>query len=424
VNSFKKLPPVVLVVLLMFINLDNRVLFGDIPVIAHIDEAPVHAIVSPVMFGFKDSQFQDEQGNSEMPIRRTVKLANPKKSVTLLIEGLLQSKTSSAKHANVGQFWVNFRCSRLESGESLRGPLASTTPIRPGLILHVIGAGNKLIRAISISDLMDGKQVEGATLIKTSFRQARLMFKVECESNIEVLDFDTSNVDRKFLGLLRAHVMCEPNTPFSVVFEDYGPDGKYESPVRTLQYPVGTYVTLSNTRPADVSTTNFRWHGQFLIPIGIRLKNPKSAMTNRWIRGLTPEKEVTATVRGLFIFSGFSVEGYQGVAEVGGGGGGQDFQFRFDHLRRYRPPIYPNTTTFFDSGVKIHWADNDYQVKCADGSWKSKLSSADDLRMDHTYRLKFSARRGSTGVAFEVYDGGTLAKTWDNAGGLFITVDK
>lgn len=148
-------------------------------------------------------------------------------------------------------------------------------------------------------------------------------------------------------------------------------------------------------------------------------------MTCRWIKGLASKKEVNATVRGAFVFSGFSIEGNRGESHVGGGGGGQDFQFRFDHLRSHRPPIYPNRSSVFDASLKIHWADNEqYFVQSMDGSWKPHLESLADFQLDHVYRVKFAPKAGSTEVAFEVIDGGTLERTWDNVGELFITIEK
>lgn len=231
------------------------------PVIARIGDTAVHAIVNPVMFGFADTRFKDSMGNEEMAIRRKVKLAQPKRKLTLLVEGILQAKDPSGRHANPGQTWTGLRCSYIKSEEARRGPLAIALPIpSPGLQLNVLGlAGNKF--TISIADLMAGKQIDKARLIKSSSRQARLMFTVESTTDIAALEFDTTGLDPTFLGLLRAHVMCEPETTVSVVFEDYGPEGDYESAVRTLSRPAMTYVELSNTCPSAIERETYRWHG-------------------------------------------------------------------------------------------------------------------------------------------------------------------
>lgn len=389
--------------------------------IATIDGVPVHAIVSPVTLGSKSSNFKDAKEHDEFPIRQKVRLKSPSKKFRILLEGVLVSKRadkSSQKYINVLQGWTGFKCSeRKPDGSSLtaeRGPLASTHELKQSIVLRLISDGGSS-QDVELASLLEAERSGPCTKLMYSFRQSRLYLLVESEQPIRELRFDTQHLDRDYLGFLRVHLVECDDTEFKIRFEEYGePNDEYLETKITKVLPIGAYLALEDD-------SHFPFPGDFFVPVGIQLVAGDKAVTQRTLGDLIKGKELKAKVQGLFIFSGFSIPGNPGEKEVGGGGGEQDFQFRFDHVREKRPPIYPNDSgIWFDCRVIMHGTDDGYMVKDASGTWMKSLENLKDLSADHTYEIKF-VPNGSA-VQFEVGDGGVLSKTWDNVGAFFVTL--
>ena len=141
-------------------------------------------------------------------------------------------------------------------------------------------------------------------------------------------------------------------------------------------------------------------------------------MTNRTLTNLPAGKTIKARVCGLFIYSGYSIEG----KNLGGGGGAQDLQYRFDHVRHGRPAVYPVSTMFFKAQLRLHGTDEGYLIKSkSTNKWKENLSELEDIDPRHEYEIFFKVPDDGT-VHFEVNDGGSLQSTWDNSGAFVLTL--
>lgn len=390
----------------------------------------IHAIVSPVMFGFENDNFTDKAGRNEFPIRTTVQLKEPRKKLRILVNGVLFSPAHDDRHADAVYKWKGYKCATLYEetgffgGKSLKvrpGPLANMVPHEPPFKILVTYEGSMGLKRYPVPTI-DKPDQEELHLIHYSFRANRLYFKIEAEQNVTHVGFDASALDSEYCGMLRVHVFDD--TPvrddkgngYRVRFEEYGLDPDFQNAYDTKTPPLCRSVRL-------LPEKDFPWPGDFLFPVGITLTPEAKDFTRRTLTGLTQGKETKATVQGLFIFSGFSVPGNPKPPKhmFGGGGGLQDPGFRFDHLRPRRPAIYPVATTWFNSEMKIYRASTTYRIRGdSSNEWVKSLSDPYDINRLHSYEVKFVPE--GTSVSFEVRDGGQLSKTWDNSGAFFVTV--
>lgn len=399
--------------------------------VARVIDEPIHAIVS------SSSNSNQASSAGESPVRQEVTLQKSTRDLLIVVSGIVVSPTQPWPYADPHYSWTGRKCSRFENGSWEHG--CSLTSAIPG---NRVGheRGVQLIvadssGAVRTFDLVD-RQIPDA-LNWYSFRQSRVVRRLQTDRDIKTVTFDTSDLDDRFVGCFRVQMFDGSGSQNMIDMEEYG----------AMPTPDVTTKESRNHGPeldlgfAEAERISPRHIGDFLLPVGISAvadSTPFTGTTNRTLKldGYEPGDTVRLRVSGVFMFSSYDPVGGQG----GGGGGFQDLIARYDHIRTAWPAVYPVGKRKRPDGneimARINLAivgDNgaiDYNVRKKDAfvPLAEYLPYEPDpalLSATHTYEIEFKVP-SSKSVSFLILDtndfgGDTARNRLDNAGVFLIS---
>ncbi len=301
------------------------------------------------------------------------------------------------------------------------------------------------------------------TLLVHSFRQNRVLIKISAPETqtIDAVQLKaTEEHEQRYAGYLRAQLFDFDHDSNWVIIEEY----KADNPIKIRYWKPSDNAFDSADVQERKEEHRFRFgnevaidgearwvfDGDFLIPVGNNIPRGERWLTTKsWIHGLGAGN-YELDISGVFTFSGYATNSalmssdientFFHEAQRGGGGGFQDAIYRFDHIRKNRPPVYASYLgPDRDYRFKVFFVDKTgraeqirFQVFMSDGSLLDR-SARDELRFHHDHRYKLRVDlKGPGSLRFFIDDksiinssGGVarqsrIYKSWDNAGALII----
>lgn len=385
--------------------------------------ADADLILNSVMFAEPLDYSGDDR---EFPVAATIRFA-PTTHLFCLIEGVLYSTRTAGQYADVVNQWQGFKCSTFPAvNNNGWGPHARTQVTAPAIAFELVFAdGTTTTEAIP----EPGSVTHGVVnCVAYSFMQNRALLEFAAPRDLRGITIVVPEALREYRGFLRVHLF-QGGGATDIIFEEYGKDPNFAPSIKNTVH-VGAPAALE-------SPPGCPFVGDCLCPIGL---SPQCLMkhngrTCRVLDGVRPGEPLRLEVSGIFGFSNYCLDS----KDLGGGGGLQDAQYRFDHIRPGFPPLYPayalrpdTGQLLFDAELKIFAFSNDgkgeelpYSVITPNGNKDPhELQRARNYwySASHTYEIEVRVPSSCTGrLLFYIKDGGAIKKTWDNCGCLLIS---
>ena len=208
------------------------------------DERPVHAIISSVT---ENDGRADGSWGREFPLRSVVTLSKSQvKTIYVMVNGILTSTREDWTYADPRSRWTGPKLGRAIKAKG-RDVLD-----RP-LLLRVEYENNK-----------PPEEFPATQAWRYSFKQNRVLFKIEPTAKIKALTIDTSGYEG-FQGFFRTQ--C-----FTADGDGGEEDPKKNRHVRFERYDDADETLMLGSRLTTFASESHVFQGDFLVPVGIELE--------------------------------------------------------------------------------------------------------------------------------------------------------